>query len=377
MKDTTPAGPENPTAAPRLGSPAEPGRSEAAGPAVNTAAVNTAALNTASQTTAAPAPGNRKAAVLDCAGALAVAALIVVPLWMLLGNPAVLGGHPALPALLVGAVGLGLAWAFVLVRRSGVFTHNGLRTRRRHSGGGSRWHLFRGLLGRLAVLGFVAGLAWLNPFPHQPSGAAGQRTGTTTEDATSITLAPQGTATAGLVFYPGARVDAHAYRDILGPLANAGYLVVILKAPLGISLLDTGQARGVVDRHPEITAWAVGGHSLGGVSASSFASSSQDVSGLLLFASYPADNMTESRSLAVLSISGSRDGLSTPEKITASKALLPPTTSYATVEGGVHAFFGDYGEQPGDGEPGITRDQAQQQITAESVRFMDGLRIAG
>ena len=71
----------------------------------------------------------------------------------------------------------------------------------------SRWQLVRGLAGRLAALVLVAGLAWLNPFPHQPSGADGQTTGTTTEDATSITLAPEGKASAGLVFYPGARVD--------------------------------------------------------------------------------------------------------------------------------------------------------------------------
>lgn len=132
-----------------------------------------------------------------------------------------------------------------------------------------------------------------------------------------------------------------------------------------------------MDAHPEITSWAVGGHSLGGVSAASFAKSNEDVSGLLLFASYPADNMSDSAALSVLSISGSNDGLTTPEKIAASKALLPPTARFATVVGGVHAFFGDYGEQPGDGEPRITREQAQEQIAAESVRFMDRLRAAG
>jgi hypothetical protein len=333
--------------------------------------------HTADQQGSPPDARGSAAAILLWSGALAAAALIVVPLWMLLGNPAVLGGHPALPALLLACVGLGLAWAFVLAKRSGLVTHQGPGSRRGRSSGESHWHLFRGLVGRLAVLGLVAGLVWLNPFPNQPSGAAGQTTGTTTEDATSILLVPEHETTTGLVFYPGARIDAHAYQDILGPLANAGHLVVILKVPLGISLLDTGQARGAMDRHPEITAWAVGGHSLGGVSASSFAKSNHDVSGLLLFASYPADDMTDSGSLAVLSISGSNDGLSTPEKIAASKALLPPTTSYVTVEGGVHAFFGDYGEQPGDGEPGISREQAQQQITAESVRFMDRLRTAG
>ena len=318
-------------------------------------------------------PTSLPSALLDWTGALAALALVVVSLWMLLGNSAVLGGHPALPALLGTAVVLGLFWMFRLMKRT-----------RHPQSTVSRWQVVRGLAGRIVVLGLVAGLAWLNPFTYQPGVAAGLamaapetvRT-TTTEDATTITLAPQGPVSAGLVFYPGARVDARAYQNILGPVANAGYLVVILKVPLGISLLHTGQAREATDRHPGITSWAVGGHSLGGVSASAFAKSNPDVSGLLLFASYPADNMADSGELSVLSISGSNDGLTTPDKIAASKPLLPPTTVYATVEGGVHAFFGDYGEQPGDGEAGISREQAQQQIAAESVRFMDRLAKAG
>ena len=325
-------------------------------------------------------------AVLDWSGALTALALTGVPLWMLLGNSAVLGGHPALPVLLVAAVVLGLFWMFRLVERLtlldrwGLHHHQNLSKHRRPQRQVSRWQLTRGLAGRIVVLGLVACLAWLNPFTYQPGGTAGQATGaagttrtTTTEGASTITLAPEGKASAGLVFYPGARVDARAYQDILRPLANAGHLVIILKVPLGISLLTTGQARGAMGRHPEITSWAVGGHSLGGVSASAFAKSNPEVSGLLLFASYPADSMAGSGDLSVLSISGSNDGLTTLDKIAASKPLLPPTTIYATVEGGVHSFFGDYGEQPGDGEPGIPREQAQQQIAAESVRFLDRL----
>lgn len=316
-------------------------------------------------------------AVLRWSGLLTAVALVAVPLWMLLGNSAVLGGHPALPVLLLAAVALGLLWMVLLATRTS-------RKKPRKAADGpqphrteSRWHLVRGIAIRLAALGLVAALAWLNPFAHQPSGATGQTTVTTTEDATSITLAPEGKASTGLIFYPGARVDARAYQDILGPLANAGHLVVILKVPLGISLLDSSQARGIMAAHPEITSWAVGGHSLGGVSASSFAKSNADVSGLLLFASYPVDSMAGSTGLSVLSISGSNDGLSNPDKIAASKPLLPPATRFVTVEGGVHAFFGDYGEQPGDGTPGISRDEARRQITAESLQFLDQLRPRG
>ena len=69
---------------------------------------------------------------------------------------------------------------------------------------------------------------------------------------------------------------------------------------------------------------------------------------------------------------------STPDKIAASKSLLPPTAGFATVEGGVHAFFGDYGEQPGDGEPGIRANRHNSRWPREaSVRFMDRIQSAG
>ena len=331
------------------------------------------------------------AEVLDWSAVVAALALIGVPLWMLLGNSAVLGGHPALPILLSVAATLGLLWMHKLVKHSPLFerrdhdSHRDLPGHQRPQRAAvSGRQLLGGLAGRLVALGLVVALAWLNPFTHQPASPAGQSLGApgtagarTTEDATTITLAPEEKASAGLVFYPGARVDARAYQDSLRPLAHAGYLVVVLKVPLGIALLHPGQARGAMDRHPEITTWAVGGHSLGGVSASAFAQSNPEVSGLLLFASYPADSMAESGDLAVLSISGSNDGLTTPVKIAASKPLLPAAATYATVEGGVHAFFGDYGEQSGDGEPGISREQAQHQIAAETVSFMDRLAPAG
>ena len=68
----------------------------------------------------------------------------------------------------------------------------------------------------------------------------------------------------GLIFVPGARVDARAYAHILRPLAEAGYLVAVLKEPFGFALIQPDHAETVIDLHPEIAYWAIGGHSLGG-----------------------------------------------------------------------------------------------------------------
>lgn len=295
------------------------------------------------------------------ASAVCAAALILVPAWMLIGNPAVLRGHPLLPVLLAVAAVLGLLWGVLLWRR---------RDFRKRSVARAVGAWF----GRVMVLAFVAMMAWLNPFAYQP-GDAGRTVPPSdiamVESATAVTMSPGGApASKGLVFYPGARVEALAYADILRPAVDAGNLVVILKTPLNLSLLDGNQARSVMSDHPEVSTWTVGGHSLGGVSASSFAQGNADVSGLLLYASYPLDSMRDRPGLSVLSISGTEDGLSTPDKIDASKERLPLDAGFVVVQGGNHAFFGSYGPQPGDGEPKISREAAQGQISAATVDFL-------
>ncbi|MBM7473057.1 dienelactone hydrolase [Subtercola frigoramans] len=82
--------------------------------------------------------------------------------------------------------------------------------------------------------------------------------------------------------------------------------------------------------------------------------------------------MSTSPNAKVLSISGSNDGLATPAKIAESKKLLPAATTFVVVDGGVHAFFGDYGPQSGDGQPATTHDDARTQISGASVAFVDG-----
>ena len=180
------------------------------------------------------------------------------------------------------------------------------------------------------------------------------------------------------MFSPGARVDSRAYAALLRPVAEAGYLVVILKEPFGLAIAQIGQAAGPIADHPEITTWAVGGHSLGGVAAASFAADNPDtVSGLLLWASYPNGDLSTDTDLQVESISGSNDGLTTPADIEKSKANLPPDTTFTVIDGGVHAYFADYGEQPGDGQPTIDRDEASAQIIEASTAFLDRLARAG
>ena len=179
----------------------------------------------------------------------------------------------------------------------------------------------------------------------------------------------------GLIFYPGGKVDARAYAPAARAIAEKGYLVVITPMPLNLAVFSPNEAAAVIKAYPQITAWAIGGHSLGGTMACAFAFSNPGaVSGVVLWGSYPADgNSLAGLDLKVVSIYGSLDGLSTPAKIDATRLLLPASTRFVKIEGGDHAQFGWYGPQAGDNPATISRQAQQDQVVQETVDFLSTL----
>ena len=178
---------------------------------------------------------------------------------------------------------------------------------------------------------------------------------------------------AGVVIYPGGRVDPRAYAPIARALANEGYLAFIVPMPLNLAVFDPGAAAEVIAAYPEITTWLVGGHSLGGAMAANFARKNPGLlDGLFLWAAYPAESDDLSgQDLQVVSIYGTLDGLMTSAEVEASSALLPVNTIWVPIEGGNHAQFGWYGDQPGDNPATISREDQQ----AKTIQAM--LRIEG
>jgi pimeloyl-ACP methyl ester carboxylesterase len=230
----------------------------------------------------------------------------------------------------------------------------------------------------IVVIGLGAGLLWLRPFPAAEAAVAALTSGdavTVTATSDLIAFIPSKPTNTGLIFYPGARVEPRAYAVLMRALAERGTATFIIKLPYDIAFFAQDRATAIIDAHPEIRTWAVGGHSLGGVVASSYAAAHTDrVAGLLLYASYPASDLSaQLANTAVLSISGTNDGLATPAKVEQSRALLPASTQYVAIIGSVHAFFGDYGAQPGDGQPTVSRAEAQAAIINASAEFLAAL----
>ncbi|MFJ6534370.1 alpha/beta hydrolase [Microbacterium sp. NPDC091662] len=190
---------------------------------------------------------------------------------------------------------------------------------------------------------------------------------TVTDADQGIVLAPaDGRSDLGLVFIPGAKVDPWAYAAILQGLAEDGVTVVITRPWLNLAFFDPRGLDAFTSAAPDVDVWSVGGHSLGGVRACQLA---HDADALILFASYCANDLSDS-GLPVLSLSGSEDGLSTPEKIADARNQLPADADMVEIEGASHASFGDYGPQDGDGTPTISSDDMHAEVTRVTDGFL-------
>jgi hypothetical protein len=238
-------------------------------------------------------------------------------------------------------------------------------------------HVRRILIGLLAVIvlagaGFVV---WaqtpLGPMPEAVAALQGDDT-VRVQDEPWLVFTPVGqTPTVGLIFYPGGRVDHRSYAPPARSIATQGYLVVIPPAPLNLAVFAPDVAADVMAAHPEIERWFVGGHSLGGAMAASFAfNNPDDVAGLVLWASYPAGNndFSQRPDFPILSVFGSVDmGL---DGIEASRSLLASTVQWMEIEGGNHAQSGWYGPQPGDPDATISREAQQAQMIDATLVFL-------
>jgi alpha/beta hydrolase family protein len=334
-------------------------------------------------------PGALSRTVLALIWLLLGLAMVAIPVWLGWTRwPAILNGHPAMliAGLASGLLGLiAVAWSIGSLTIGGRLDLEGDAEHPAHRTSSQVRRRSRRRIAvavPLLVLSFtlVLALAYARPFVATPTATTALRSEKgvrlsdrlgwyelvpAQQDAEGDEIKP----TTGLVFVPGARVESRAYARVLRPLAEAGYLVAVLKEPFGFAIVDPDHGKKVLDLHPEIAHWVVGGHSLGGTVAASLADNDDRVDGLVLFASYPADPIIRN-DLKVVSISGAADGLVTPADIETSRSNLPPDTTFVVIDGAVHSSFGDYGDQPGDGTPTIDRSAAQAEVSKATLALL-------
>jgi len=172
----------------------------------------------------------------------------------------------------------------------------------------------------------------------------------------------------GFAFYPGGKVDYRAYAPLMADLAEQGVTCVLLKMPFQLAVFDVNAADRALSTLPQITRWYVGGHSLGGVMASSFAAShAERIDGIVFLAAYPSGDI-KSTGLRVLSLYGTEDGVLDMASFTEAKSKNPGDTVYLEIPGGNHAGFGSYGTQKGDNPASISAGE-QRRITTDAILF--------
>jgi hypothetical protein len=180
----------------------------------------------------------------------------------------------------------------------------------------------------------------------------------------------------GFIIFPGAYVDIRAYAPPAHAIAAEGFLAVIIKMKGDLALgKNLTRADRVMSDYAGIEKWIVGGHSMGGAGACSYAKDfTENVVGVVLWAAYPTEIFRiDDKDLKAISIYGTKN--LNLENFVASAEHLPPGTSFVIIEGGNHSQFGWYDASlcpegmdrtPAD----ITIEEQQEIIIQSTVDFL-------
>lgn len=160
----------------------------------------------------------------------------------------------------------------------------------------------------------------------------------------------------GIIFYPGAKVEAISYLPILEKLKENGITSVLVDMPFKMAIFNSNAANDVFKLVPKVENWYIGGHSMGGAMASNYASKNQDkVEGLILLGAYVYGEYPPQDALTVYGTFNSN-----------LEKNIDYDENIIIIDGGNHAQFGNYGQQKGDPQATISTEE-QQRIAVEAI----------
>lgn len=215
----------------------------------------------------------------------------------------------------------------------------------------------------VCALLFGGFLLWANDYYHADDTALSIMNGDSPPEVIDnlTILSADNSADTGIIFYPGAKVEALAYLPILEKIANQGYTCVLVKMPFHMAIFDVNAADAVYAKLPQISNWYIAGHSMGGAMASAYASKNPEkVSGLILLGAYIYGDYPPEKSLTIYGTFN--DSL---------EKNIDYTQNIVKIEGGNHAQFGNYGKQKGDPDATITAEEQQNIAVAAICDFID------
>ena len=176
---------------------------------------------------------------------------------------------------------------------------------------------------------------------------------------------------AGLVFYPGGKVEYTAYAPLMEACAQRGVRCVLVEMPYNLAILGRNAADGIPRDYPQVDRWYLSGHSLGGAMAAAYlAGHSGGYEGLCLLAAYSTQDLSRS-GLRALTVTASEDRVLNRDKYAAALANLPADRTEVDIAGGCHGPFGSYGAQQGDGTPTIPGAEQIRQTADAIAQLVD------
>ena len=195
-----------------------------------------------------------------------------------------------------------------------------------------------------------------------------------TDTAQYIWIKPEAVTSNALIFYPGAKVDPHAYLWKLSDISIMNNLQIFITKPgIKMAIFGIRQADIVRKDFPEVSNWYVGGHSLGGAMACFYAKQNPELAGVILFGSYCSTDISDHEG-RFLSITGGRDDLTSSDTVNENRSHLPASAVMREIPGMNHAQVGDYGQQDGDTPASISDEEVKEALSGLVLQFFVGVK---